>query len=143
MQLCRHKNKGWHREWRLNSSPHSHLHAVCLHAGKHAPGGRDAFFPVHTEIQYGRAAVPFSLQKHVKILNLYQIEVRSHSKRQELKRSLFASLLAMTCGNHWFRFFLLAVLSAWNAFPLDSHMVSFSDLPEIFAQLLPSPWGLP
>lgn len=111
---------------------------MCLDTGKHSPGGTVAFFPTHTEIQYGLAAGPFSLQRHIRILNSIKVVVKSLSKRK--RRGLcFANLVTMTCGNR-LNFFFTCCSFCLNAFALDMHMASsFSDLLEVFAQLLPSP----
>lgn len=78
-----HKDTWLRKEWDLNSSPHSSLQAVRLDTGKYSSGGRIAFFPVHTEMQYGLVAAPFSLQRHVRLLTSIKVVVGSHSKRQD------------------------------------------------------------
>lgn len=127
------RTPGWDNDWGLKPSPHFSFQAVCLDTGKHSPGDRVAFFPIHTEIQYGLAAVPFSLQRDIRILNSIKLLSGLIVKDRNYRSLCFTSLLAVICVNHWFKFFLLAVFSAWNAFPSDSHMASFSDHPEVFA----------
>lgn len=79
------------------NQPTLHSSSCVPWIGKHSPGGKVAFFPIHTETQYGLAAVPFFF-KTFQNTEPCQIVSGLILKDRNWRGLCFDSLLAMTCG---------------------------------------------
>lgn len=87
-------------EWDLEIQPTLQSSSCVPDTGKCSPGERVAFFPVHTEMQYGlEIAIFFFKDILFSILNLTNLSIFILTDRN-WRDFCFASLLAVNCGNH-------------------------------------------